>query len=206
MADLPIDKKLSDNSTPQVKKGGIFANKLNVLIIFVAVLYVLLFVTGGIALKFYYDNKADQQQNSAKTAIWIPTDYSEMTKDQISVKLHSDTGKDPLEIAKAMPSKELLPSFEKAYSAAQAMYYLNNDQKSLELYAFADTYKSKDKNYVFYLDYAAVAQTVNNNEVFIKQIEAAKAAIKDDKKLSQTNKDDLITSIDEKLARIKAVQ
>ena len=169
-------------------------------IIFIGILMYVLLIAGGLAVFWQYSNYKNQQsRNAAVSDEWVPTEYSEMDDVQITVKLYKDTGYSPSDFFDNKPDKKMLPSFAKAYSAAQAMYYLGHYDKALELYAFADTYNSKDKLYSFYFDYAKAAQTADNNEIFYKQIDATKTAIRNDKKLTDDAKTSLIDNIDVKL-------
>lgn len=196
-------------ATKSSNTKSLFAGDKKVrIIIFTGVLMYILFVAGGLAVFWQYNNYKDQQAKNSMLSDdeWMPTEYSEMNEAQISAKLYKDTGKTPTNILDNKVDKNMLPTFAKAYSAAQAMYYLGHYDKALEAYALADTYKSKDKTYVFYLDYADAALTAEKYDIYYTQMDGAKSAIKDTKKLSNEAKDDLISTVDEKLTRIKAVQ
>lgn len=173
-------------------------------IIFIGLLLYTLLIAGGFVIFWQYNNYKNQQSNNSSVSDdWVPTDYSEMDQAQISAKLYKDTGKTPTNILDNKVDKDMLPTFTKAYSAAQAMYYLGHYDKALEVYALADTYKSKDKTYEFYLDYAASAQTAKKDDIFESRMEAAKTAVKSDKSLSDTDKADQIAKIDKKLTIVK---
>ena len=198
--DFRADASAGSSKSKQGSK-----RKIALLIIGSILVYAVFFGSAAFISYYLLNTKVDDSSLSVSEP-WVPTTYDMMTESQISVKLYNDTGKGLGEIENGTPSKELLPSFEKAYSAAQAMYYINNYTKSLELYAFADTYNSKSKTYIFYLDYAALAQTIDNNEILTKQAENAMSEIKKSTSLSNTQKDELTTLITEKLAPSKVVR
>lgn len=197
-----IDNKSVDTHKPQRQKKGQPLSIVNLMVVVGLVLYTLLFIVGGLLVKLYYDYRMenlriDNTQQLTPT-VWVPTSYADMDTAQIGVKLYADTGLGPVEILDKPINKKAINNFFKAYSAAQAAYYLGNYNKSLEFYALADSYSSKDKTYTFYLDYASAAQTANNNEVFTRQIDAAKKSVSNDKNLSDSEKKDLITTIEKK--------
>lgn len=175
------------------------------IIIFVGVLIYVLLIAGAATTFWAYNNyKNEQKKNSVASDEWAPTEYSEMNEAQISAKLYKETGKSPVDILDNRPDKELLPTFASAYSAAQAMFFLGKYDKALEVYAFADTYASKNKTYSFYLDYSGAAQAAENKDVFKKQIEVTKMAISKDKSLDAAAKQNFIDDIDAKLQFIEA--
>jgi hypothetical protein len=130
----------------------------------------------------------------------VSADFSTLDREDIPAALEAVTGVTVEDLQKKKIDRKLLPTFGKAYAAAQALDVLGDRKHAAQAYAVAEDQLAAAKipgtgEVDFHLEYAVVAYRLNDRTLASRQLQLASEAL-DHSKASEDQINDARSRID----------
>lgn len=161
-------------------------------------------VVAGYFLYEYFRPKEPEIDMTGVIVEQIPDEYAVMNPNEVGYSLYRDTGLTLQNLESRTIDGNLLPTYEKAYIAGQALLQVNKRQKALEAYDVAAEKAGDNMSYEFALKYIEVALLAGAHDKALAMIERAKSIINGNEELTAEGKQDEVDKLNQLRDDIKA--
>lgn len=167
-----------------------FRHKWLVLATFVSIVLIGALVSAGLIYRH------NQQVKRDKLAAVSKKPLENQTPEEVKATLDATEGLDIDKLKSGSITAETYDSAAQAYKAAQALNAVGSYDKALASYVIA---AQKPQNYLFYFDYSAAADAVDNTKLGTELLQKARDVLQTDSTIDASKKETLTQEIDQKL-------
>lgn len=167
-----------------------FRHKWLVLATFVAIVLIGVLVSVGLVYRH------NQQVKRDKLAAVSKEPLENQTPEEVKATLDATEGLDIDKLKSGPITSGTYNSSAQAYKAAQALNAVGSYDKAVASYEIA---AQKPQSYLFYFDYSAAADAVNNTKLGTELLQKARDVLQSDSSIDASKKETLTQEIDQKL-------
>lgn len=134
----------------------------------------------------------------------IPDDYAVMNPNEVGYSVYRDTGLTLKDLEERTIDGSLLPTYEKAYIAGQALIQVNKRQKALQAYDVAAEKAGDKMDYAFALKYIEAALLAGDADKALAMIARAEVIMRANEELPPQGKQEELDKLQQMRDDIEA--